>query len=161
MVIRRQPSKMRWQRRPRGFDHRAVAGQFYPRDPAQLRSEVQDWVVRSSPGQTITPKALIAPHAGYVYSGKIAAAAFATLRHCAQTTTRVVLIGPAHYVRVRGIAVPTVQAFATPLGRVPLDAEGLRGIGDLPFLAYADEPHAPEHALEVELPFPANGSRRV
>ena len=131
----------------------AVAGHFYPRDPAQLRSEVQDLLGRSSPGPTITPKALIAPHAGYVYSGKIAAAAFATLRHCAQTTTRVVLIGPAHYVRVRGIAAPTVQAFATPLGRVPVDAKGLRGIADLPFLSYADAPHAPEHALEVELPF--------
>jgi MEMO1 family protein len=131
----------------------AVAGRFYPRDPAQLRSEVQDFLATSAPGPTIRPKALIAPHAGYVYSGKIAAAAFATLRNCAQTTTRVVLIGPAHYVRVRGIAAPTVQAFATPLGRVPVDAEGLRGIADLPFLTYADAPHAPEHALEVELPF--------
>ena len=72
---------------------------------------------------------------------------------CAQTTTRVVLIGPAHYVPVRGIAAPTVEAFATPLGRVPVDAKGLRGIADLPFLTYADAPHAPEHALEVELPF--------
>jgi hypothetical protein len=94
----------------------AVAGHFYPRDPAQLRNEVQDLLARSPPGPTITPKALIAPHAGYVYSGKIAAAAFAMLYPCAQTTTRVVLIGPAHYVRVRGIAAPTVQAFATPLG---------------------------------------------
>jgi MEMO1 family protein len=131
----------------------AVAGHFYQKDPVQLRSEVQDLLARSSPSPTITPKALIAPHAGYVYSGKIAATAFAMLRHCAQTTTRVVLIGPAHYVRVRGIAAPTVQAFATPLGRVPVDAKGLLGIADLPFLTYADEPHAPEHALEVELPF--------
>ena len=131
----------------------AVAGHFYLRDPAELRSEVQDLLARSAPGPTITPKALIAPHAGYVYSGKIAAAAFATLRHSARTTTRVVLIGPAHYLRVRGIAAPTVQAFATPLGRVPVDAEGLRGIADLLFLTYADAPHAPEHALEVELPF--------
>jgi MEMO1 family protein len=86
-------------------------------------NEVQDFLARCAPGPTITPKALIAPHAGYAYSGKIAAAAFATLRHCAQMTTRVVLIGPAHYVRVGGIAAPTVQAFATPLGRVPVEAQ--------------------------------------
>jgi MEMO1 family protein len=99
------------------------------------------------------PKALIAPHAGYSYSGRVAAAAFATLRDSSQTITRVVLIGPAHYVRLRGIAVPTVDAFETPLGRVPVDVEVLSSIADLQFIIRSDTPHAPEHALEVELPF--------
>ena len=99
------------------------------------------------------PKALIAPHAGYVYSGRIAATAFATLRDSAQAITRVVLIGPAHYLHVHGIAAPTVDAFGTPLGRVPIDREALGKIAALPSVIRADAPHAPEHALEVELPF--------
>ena len=101
----------------------------------------------------VIPKALIAPHAGYAYSGRIAGPAFATLRDSAQTITRVVLIGPAHYLHVHGIAASTVDAFETPLGRVPIDVEALRKIADLPFVIQADAPHAPEHALEVELPF--------
>jgi AmmeMemoRadiSam system protein B len=101
----------------------------------------------------VMPKALISPHAGYIYSGRVAAAAFATLRASAQTITRVVLIGPAHYVHVRGIAVPTVSAFETPLGRVAVDLEALSTVADLQFVSRADAPHAPEHALEVELPF--------
>ena len=100
-----------------------------------------------------TPKALIAPHAGYVYSGGVAAAAFATLRANAHSITRVVLIGPAHYVPVRGIAAPTVDAFETPLGRVPLDRDAIAAIADLPFVVQSDAAHVPEHALEVELPF--------
>jgi AmmeMemoRadiSam system protein B len=98
-------------------------------------------------------KALIAPHAGYIYSGKVAATAFAAVRDIAETVTRVVVIGPAHYVALRGIAVPTVDAFETPLGRVPVDREALSALADLPCVVAADAPHAPEHALEVELPF--------
>jgi AmmeMemoRadiSam system protein B len=99
------------------------------------------------------PKALIAPHAGYVYSGRVAASGFATLRAGAETITRVVVIGPAHYVHVRGIAAPTVDAFATPLGRVAVDQDALAALGGLPSVVQTDAPHAPEHALEVELPF--------
>src|SRR5262249_51609291 len=102
---------------------------------------------------TVLPKALIAPHAGYVYSGRVAAEAFATLRASAQSIARVVLIGPAHFVPVRGIAAPTVDAFETPLGCMPVDREALAAIADLPFVIAADAPHAPEHSLEVELPF--------
>ena len=100
-----------------------------------------------------SPKALIVPHAGYVYSGRVAATAFAALRDSAQSIKHVVLIGPAHHVRLNGIAVPTVDAFETPLGRVPLDGDALVAMADLPFVIHADSPHAPEHALEVELPF--------
>jgi AmmeMemoRadiSam system protein B len=99
------------------------------------------------------PKAVIAPHAGYVYSGRVAAAAFATLRGRAQTIERVVLVGPAHYLPVGGIAAPTVDDFETPLGAVPVDAAALVKVADLPFVLRSDAPHGPEHALEVELPF--------
>jgi MEMO1 family protein len=129
----------------------AVAGLFYPSDPYLLQAQVLDLLAGAS--LNVMPKALIAPHAGYAYSGRIAGAAFATLRDGAQTITRVVLIGPAHYVHVHGIAASTVDAFETPLGRVPIDVEALQKIADLPFVIQADAPHAPEHALEVELPF--------
>ena len=98
----------------------AVAGLFYPGDPDRLRTHVLDLLADIAASTKVMPKALIAPHAGFVYSGRVAAAAFATLQDSAQTITRVVLIGPAHYVHVRGIAAPTVDAFETPLGRVPV-----------------------------------------
>jgi AmmeMemoRadiSam system protein B len=99
------------------------------------------------------PKALIAPHAGYVYSGRVAGAAFAKLRENAQTITRVVLVGPAHYVHLGGIAAPRVDAFETPLGRVHVDIEACSQIRRFEFVSQTDAPHKPEHALEVELPF--------
>ncbi len=131
----------------------AVAGLFYADDPDRLRTQVLDLLANVSASTKAMPKALIAPHAGYAYSGGVAAAAFATLRGGAQAITRVVLIGPAHYVYVRGIAAPTVDAFETPLGRVAVDLESLSTVADLQFVIRADGPHAPEHALEVELPF--------
>jgi AmmeMemoRadiSam system protein B len=131
----------------------AVAGQFYPRDADRLRTHVSDLLAKIAISTKTVPKALIAPHAGYVYSGATAAAAFATLRNGAQTITRVVLIGPAHFVHVRGIAAPTVDAFETPLGRVPVDRRAFDAIAGLPFVIQDDLAHAPEHALEVELPF--------
>jgi MEMO1 family protein len=130
----------------------AVAGQFYPGDRQTLRTSVSRLLAAAPASPRPAPKALIAPHAGYIYSGQVAAAAFAALAD-AQAVTRVVLIGPAHYVPVRGIAVPTADAFETPLGRVPVDREALSALADLPFVVMADAPHAPEHALEVELPF--------
>src|SRR5262245_36883870 len=131
----------------------AVAGQFYPGNADRLRKQVCDLLANIAMPIKNIPEALIAPHAGYVYSGASAAAAFATLRNGAQKITRVVLIGPAHYVDVRGIAAPTVDAFETPLGRVPVDKSALNAIADLPFVIQDDTAHAHEHALEVELPF--------
>ena len=131
----------------------AVAGQFYPGDADRLRKQVSDLLANVAMPIKNMPEALIAPHAGYVYSGATAAAAFATLRNGAQSITRVVLIGPAHYVHLRGIAAPTVDAFETPLGRVPVDKSALNAIAGLPFVIQDDFAHAPEHALEVELPF--------
>jgi MEMO1 family protein len=130
-----------------------VAGLFYTENPQRLRAEVAELLAGAPAYAGGRAKALIAPHAGYVYSGQVAATAFAALRDIAKTITRVVLIGPAHYVALRGIAVPTVDAFETPLGRVSVDRSTLALIAGLPFVVEADAPHAPEHALEIELPF--------
>jgi hypothetical protein len=132
----------------------AVAGLFYPADPEQLRTGIVDLLANAK----VAPKAgrvraVIAPHAGYVYSGPVAARAFAALRAEKHRFRRVVVIGPAHRMRVRGIAVPSVGAFATPLGDVPLDIAAIQEIADLPSVIAWDEPHADEHALEVMLPF--------
>jgi MEMO1 family protein len=131
----------------------AVAGRFYPAAPDRLRTAVAEMLAGVPPSAGPAPKALIAPHAGYAYSGVVAAAAFAQLRNAPPGIERVVVIGPAHYVPVAGVAAPSADAFETPLGRVPVDRQALATIADLPFVAPEDGAHAPEHALEVELPF--------
>lgn len=130
----------------------AVAGTFYPGDPGQLAAMVDDLVAA---GRTAAapPKALIAPHAGYVYSGPVAGRAFGTLGEGAHGVERVVVIGPTHHVAIRGLAVPSAEAFRTPLGDVPVDVGALDAIRGLPQVVTADLPHIDEHALEVELPF--------
>jgi AmmeMemoRadiSam system protein B len=100
-----------------------------------------------------TPKALIAPHAGYAYSGAVAASAYARLRGGATGIRRVVLIGPAHRAWVNGIAAPGAEAFDTPLGRVPVDTGSLQTLTALPRVRENAAAHAHEHALEVQLPF--------
>jgi AmmeMemoRadiSam system protein B len=131
----------------------AVAGSFCAAHPDQLRAEVAELLATVPPSRAVSPKAFIVPHAGYTYSGRIAATAFASLRDLALNIERVVVIGPAHYIAVRGIAIPTVDAFETPLGCLPVDHDSLAAVTDLPFVISADVPHTPEHALEVELPF--------
>jgi MEMO1 family protein len=153
MVIGREGSKMRSGSQDVTTRPSAVAGLFYAGDPDRLQRQVLHLLAHVPPPTKVVPKALIAPHAGYVYSGGVAAAAFATLRDSSKTIKRVVLIGPAHYVRLCGMAAPTVDAFETPLGRVPVDVEALSAISDLQLVTRTDDPHAPEHALEVELPF--------
>jgi AmmeMemoRadiSam system protein B len=130
----------------------AVAGRFYPANPAELRLQLKAHVPISQP-TTPAPKALIAPHAGYVYSGPIAGRAYARLASARGDFERVVLLGPAHYVRLRGLALPTADAFATPLGSVPVDMDAARTVAGLPQVMASDRPHAPEHSLEVHLPF--------
>jgi len=131
----------------------AVAGRFYPSDPHQLRAMVEALLANVRSTSVAAPKSIIAPHAGYIYSGAVAAAAFAPLQPHANMIERVVLIGPAHYVRFRGLAVPTVDAFETPLGCVPLAQDAMTPVADFASLVRTDAPHAPEHALEIELPF--------
>jgi AmmeMemoRadiSam system protein B len=132
----------------------AVAGSFYPDDPAVLRAVVEDFLAEApqAPGAD-WPKAVIAPHAGYVYSGPVAAQAYAKLKPAAGRVTRVVVIGPSHYAAFLGLAAPAAEAFETPLGRVPVDAAAIDAILDLPQVTLADGPHLREHALEVQLPF--------
>ena len=132
----------------------AVAGSFYPADAGRLRAAVEGYLGAANGSHAApSPKAVIAPHAGYVYSGPVAGQAFASLGAGASAIRRAVVVGPAHYVPVRGIAVSSAAAFRTPLGEVPLDQDTIETIRDLPQVRVADVPHEPEHALEVELPF--------
>lgn len=130
----------------------AVAGRFYPDDPVRLRRMIQEFLGAATMSG-ITPKAIIVPHAGYVYSGPVAGSAYALLQPLRGPIRRVVLIGPAHRVLVRGLAVSDAESFATPLGNVPLDQSAIARLRSLPQVEVNDLPHAPEHSLEVHLPF--------
>lgn len=132
----------------------AVAGSFYPAEPVRLRAMIDAFLAAAKGRAPDRPaKAIIAPHAGYVYSGPIAGSAFAALGPGRAAVRRVVVIGPAHFVPIRGLAAPVAEAFRTPLGEVPVDVEAVAALADLPQVAASDRPHRPEHALEVELPF--------
>lgn len=132
----------------------AVAGSFYPADVVQLRRMIGDFLgqVSVDPDET-APKAVIVPHAGYVYSGPIAASAYAHLAKACRDVCRVILIGPAHRVAFQGIAASSADAFATPLGNVQLDREAIAMSVTLPDVMVFDEAHVAEHSLEVQLPF--------
>lgn len=133
----------------------AVAGSFYPGEPAALAAEVATYLAQARAGTqgARAPKAIIAPHAGYMYSGPIAASIYARLAPLKGIVRRVVLAGPAHRVFVRGAAIPSVQGFASPLGTVALDLEALATLRSLPFVEVSDRAHAMEHSLEVHIPF--------
>lgn len=133
----------------------AVAGMFYPGDARELAEEIAAHLDRTeeTPQAPGFPKAVIVPHAGYMYSGPVAASAYDLLRPARGIVKRVVVLGPCHRVPVRGLALPAAAAFATPLGRIPLDAEALSEIRDLPQVLESAATHAEEHALEVQLPF--------
>ena len=132
----------------------AVAGMFYAAEPAVLRAQVAECLAVTGADHAVrAPKLLIVPHAGYVYSGVVAGRAYALLERWRDRLTRVVLLGPAHRIAVRGLAAPTVDAFQTPLGRVPLDATALATLDSLPQVERDDRPHELEHSLEVQLPF--------
>ncbi len=134
--------------------HSAVAGLFYPENPEPLRRELEDLLASSDPAPPgPAPKALIVPHAGYVYSGPVAARAYRRLEPVRAAIRRVVLLGPAHRVWLEGMAVPSQSAFATPLGRVPLDRDAIERIAGMPGVQVSDTAHAREHSLEVQLPF--------
>jgi AmmeMemoRadiSam system protein B len=131
----------------------SVAGKFYPEDPDALKHDVLDMLTQASDKAELeTPKAIIAPHAGYVYSGPIAASAYACLANAKQQIKRVVLLAPAHQYPVNGIATTKADIYATPLGEIPIDQKSITDL-DLPFLQVTEEAFALEHALEVHLPF--------
>ena len=133
----------------------AIAGSFYPSQPDVLARDVEAMLAAATPADTVakTPKAIIAPHAGHIYSGPIAASIYALIAPARARIKRVVLLGPTHRVAVHGIALPGVDAFATPLGGVPLDAAAVKKLLALPYVGNSVEAHRMEHSLEVHLPF--------
>ena len=131
----------------------AVAGAFYPSTAAELQAQLDGMLASATGAFAARPKALIVPHAGYVYSGPVAANAYAPLRPFRDRISRVVLLGPTHRVAVAGLALPAATAFATPLGEIPLDANAATALRALPQVCISDEVHALEHSLEVHLPF--------
>lgn len=133
----------------------AVAGHFYPSDPELLRNQISEMLAAAMPAEELTmpPKAVIVPHAGYIYSGTIAANGYAPVQQWRGRIRRVVLLGPPHRVPVRGFVLPAAQGFATPLGVVPLDRRSWSMLQSLPEVSVDDRPHAQEHCLEVQLPF--------
>ena len=138
MTIIRQPS---------------VAGLFYPDDPLALIRDLRDYLAVADAGQVAAPKALIVPHAGYVYSGPVAGSAYARIAALAGRIERVVLLGPAHRMALRGLAYSRADVFRTPLGSVAVDRAALEGLADLPQVREQEAPFEGEHCLEVQLPF--------
>ncbi|HVN44595.1 MAG TPA: AmmeMemoRadiSam system protein B [Steroidobacteraceae bacterium] len=133
----------------------AVAGLFYPQSPAALAAQLRSWLTSATPDRATAgrTKAVIVPHAGYVYSGAIAATAYRRLGEAHADIERVVLLAPAHRVAVAGLALPSVDAFETPLGAVELDRPALAAALTLGPVTENDDAHALEHSLEVQLPF--------
>ena len=131
----------------------AVAGAFYPGDAEELDAAVRGYLAEAAPSHGPAPKAIFAPHAGYIYSGAVAACAYVRVLPLAGTVKRVVLLGPCHKTAVRGLALPSVDAFATPLGNIPIDKEACRVALKFPQVSVFDAAHAGEHSLEVHLPF--------
>ena len=135
----------------------AVAGAFYPGNAQALNSDLEALLTQANPQNKTAPgplpKALIVPHAGYIYSGPIAAKAYRRLEAGRGQITRVILLGPAHRVAVRGLALPQASAFSTPLGLVNIDQATCNKILSLPQVLQSNAAHALEHSLEVQLPF--------
>ena len=130
----------------------AVAGSFYPADPEQLQSMLRGYLAQSG-NDGAPPKAMIVPHAGYIYSGPVAASGYARLQQAADYIDQVILLGPAHRVAFNGLAASSAEGFKTPLGTIPLDLTAISDILTLPQVHVNDEAHRLEHSLEVQLPF--------
>ena len=135
----------------------AVAGMFYPSEPNELTSIIQALfqtaALESSAKKPPCPKAIIAPHAGYIYSGPTAAKAYQCLQDCHGHYNKVVLLGPSHRVAVDGLALSGADTYQTPLGRIPLDVDTINDLTAYNFAAINDLAHRDEHSLEVHLPF--------
>jgi MEMO1 family protein len=132
----------------------AVAGSFYPSNAARLSKEVDELIFKAKASRASGPlKAAIVPHAGYIYSGAVGASAYALLRAARERVTRVVLLGPSHFVRLEGLGLPGVEAMGTPLGEVAVDLDGVKRALRLPQVSERPQAHAHEHSLEVQIPF--------
>jgi AmmeMemoRadiSam system protein B len=126
---------------------------FYPDDPVLLRQQVTGFLQAADSNTDLSPKALIVPHAGYVYSGPVAASAYRQLTGRHASINRVVLLGPAHRVAFSGLAATSAEYFSTPLGLIRIDQVAMDEILQLPQVRVLDEAHREEHSLEVQLPF--------
>lgn len=131
----------------------AVAGMFYPADKQSLKDDIHQYLNQATAEQKENPKAIVVPHAGYIYSGPIAASAFKQIIPFKDKIKRVVLLGPSHRVAFTGLAVPEADFFTTPLGNIPIDQKGIQLLSDLPQVMASDQAHREEHSLEVQLPF--------
>jgi AmmeMemoRadiSam system protein B len=131
----------------------AVAGLFYPADPEELRESVLGFLSAAKIEQDKAPKAIVAPHAGYVYSGPVAGSAYAELAARSSAVKRVVLLGPSHRVPFEGLAYSAADRFLTPLATIPVDREAFDLVSDLPQVSQMEAPFEGEHCLEVQLPF--------
>lgn len=135
----------------------AVAGMFYPADPSELTLTVnalfRTATTASSQQTPPCPRAIIAPHAGYIYSGPTAAKAYLCLQNCHSHYNKVVLLGPSHRVAVNGLALSSADSYQTPLGTIPLDIDTMQALDTYDFVSINDLAHRDEHSLEVHLPF--------
>lgn len=131
----------------------AAAGRFYPADPDALRSEILAYLDRPAKIAPGCPKAVITPHAGYLYSGPVAGSAFAPCRPWNTRVRRVLLVGPSHFEDFTGLAVTTAEAFATPLGEMPIDRAAVEQLVQHRLARVHEPAHRIDHALEVEVPF--------
>ena len=130
-----------------------VAGLFYPDSAQELKDTLTGLMLEADTSAGERPHAIIAPHAGYQYSGPVAASAYATLAPWADQYRRVVVLAPSHRVAFRGIATSSADVFRTPLGDIPVDRDAIRELLGLSGVLRLDEAFAQEHALEVQLPF--------
>jgi len=130
----------------------AVAGIFYPENPQQLHQMLTHYL-EDVKTEAKVPKAMIVPHAGYIYSGAIAASAYARLKKAKDLIPRVVVIDPSHQFAFRGLALSRAESFTTPLGKIAVDQEAVERVARFSFVDYLEQAHAYEHSLEVHLPF--------
>ncbi|QUJ66488.1 AmmeMemoRadiSam system protein B [Photobacterium sp. GJ3] len=130
----------------------AVAGRFYQASPLGLRQQLNTWL-SAAPDTSDPPRALIVPHAGYMFSGKVAASAYKQLKRTGSRYRQVILIGPSHHFAFDGCALPADRFFATPLGQLKIDLQGVEKLSQLDDIELSDRIHELEHSLEVQLPF--------
>lgn len=134
----------------------AVAGMFYPADPQELTRMVFGYLASNTPEMDVDAtdiRAIIAPHAGYIYSGPVAASVYQYLATLKNSITNIILVGPSHRVPLLGLATSSAEYFSTPLGNIPINRSLTDQFNQLPFVSELDQAHSMEHSLEVHLPF--------
>ena len=131
--------------------HPDCVGKFFPAEPSELRAKI-DQLLRATSAPPAAPKAIIAPHAGYDYSGPVAASAYASLAGCAERIRQVILLGTCHFVHQGGLLTTSADAIDTPLGEVPVDRPAVERAEQLPQVSVHDEAHRLDHSLAVQLP---------